>query len=48
MAAIEKNSTSVRTRADWQELDKEHHLHPFTEHKVRLNRFYVVLLGSVN
>jgi putrescine aminotransferase len=33
MAAIEKNSTSVRTREDWQELDKEHHLHPFTDHK---------------
>ena len=28
MAAIEK-----RSRADWQELDKEHHLHPFTDHK---------------
>ncbi len=28
MAAIEK-----RSRDDWQELDKEHHLHPFTDHK---------------
>ncbi len=28
MAAIEK-----RSRADWQELDREHHLHPFTDHK---------------
>ena len=28
MAAIEK-----RSGADWQELDKEHHLHPFTDHK---------------
>jgi len=28
MAAIQK-----RSRADWQELDKEHHLHPFTDHK---------------
>jgi putrescine aminotransferase len=28
MAAIEK-----RSREDWQELDKEHHLHPFTNHK---------------
>ena len=28
MAAIEK-----RPREDWQELDKEHHLHPFTDHK---------------
>jgi putrescine aminotransferase len=28
MAAIEK-----RSRQDWQELDKEHHLHPFTDHK---------------
>lgn len=28
MAAIEK-----RSRHDWQELDKEHHLHPFTDHK---------------
>ena len=26
MAAIEK-----RSRADWQELDKKHHLHPFTD-----------------
>ncbi len=28
MAAIEK-----RSRKDWQELDREHHLHPFTDHK---------------
>lgn len=28
MAAIEK-----RSRHEWQELDKEHHLHPFTNHK---------------
>ena len=28
MAAIEK-----RSRHDWQELDKQHHLHPFTNHK---------------
>jgi len=28
MAAIEK-----RSGADWQELDKDHHLHPFTDHK---------------
>jgi len=28
MAAIEK-----RSREDWQELDKEHYLHPFTDHK---------------
>ncbi len=28
MAAIEK-----RSRKDWQELDKDHHLHPFTDHK---------------
>jgi putrescine aminotransferase len=28
MAAIEK-----RSREDWQELDREHHLHPFTDHK---------------
>jgi len=28
MAAIEKRSVE-----DWQELDKEHHLHPFTDHK---------------
>jgi len=28
MAAIEK-----RSREAWQELDKEHHLHPFTDHK---------------
>ena len=28
MAAIEK-----RSREDWQELDKDHHLHPFTDHK---------------
>jgi len=28
MAAIEK-----RSREDWQELDREHYLHPFTDHK---------------
>lgn len=28
MAAIEK-----RSRADWQDLDKDHYLHPFTDHK---------------
>ncbi len=28
MAAMEK-----RSREDWQELDKNHHLHPFTDHK---------------
>ena len=28
MTAIEK-----RSREDWQALDKEHHLHPFTDHK---------------
>jgi putrescine aminotransferase len=28
MAAIEK-----RSRKDWQELDRDHHLHPFTDHK---------------
>jgi len=28
MAALEKRSGS-----DWQELDKDHHLHPFTDHK---------------
>ena len=28
MAAIEK-----RSREEWQALDKEHHLHPFTDHK---------------
>ncbi|MBT8087597.1 MAG: aminotransferase class III-fold pyridoxal phosphate-dependent enzyme, partial [Gammaproteobacteria bacterium] len=28
MAAIEK-----RSREDWQEIDREHHLHPFTDHK---------------
>lgn len=34
MAAIEKTvNTLGRSRADWQELDKEHHLHPFTDHK---------------
>jgi putrescine aminotransferase len=29
MAAIEK-----RTGSEWQEMDKDHHLHPFTDHKV--------------
>ena len=34
MAAVEKSSgKKARTRADWQELDREHHLHPFTDHK---------------
>ena len=28
MAAIEK-----RSRQDWQDLDKDHYLHPFTDHK---------------
>ena len=28
MAAIEK-----RSREDWQDLDRDHHLHPFTDHK---------------
>jgi putrescine aminotransferase len=28
MAAIEK-----RSREDWQDLDRQHHLHPFTDHK---------------
>ncbi len=28
MAALES-----RSRSDWQELDKDHHLHPFTDHK---------------
>lgn len=28
MAALKKRSTQ-----DWQELDKDHHLHPFTDHK---------------
>jgi putrescine---pyruvate transaminase len=28
MAAIEE-----RSRQDWQELDRDHHLHPFTDHK---------------
>ena len=25
--------TEARSRMEWQELDKEHHLHPFTDHK---------------
>ncbi len=34
MAAIEKTARSLgRSREDWQELDKEHYLHPFTDHK---------------
>ncbi len=34
MAAIEDRTDPVaRTREDWQELDREHHLHPFTDHK---------------
>ena len=33
MAAIEKTANSMgRSREDWQELDKEHYLHPFTDH----------------
>ncbi len=26
-------ATETRSRQDWQELDKDHHLHPFTDHK---------------
>ena len=26
-------ATGKRSRQDWQELDKDHHLHPFTDHK---------------
>ena len=34
MAAIEdRTGRGARTREDWQELDREHHLHPFTDHK---------------
>ena len=34
MAAIEKTANALgRSRRDWQDLDKEHHLHPFTNHK---------------
>lgn len=34
MAAIEKTVNQLgRSRQDWQDLDKEHHLHPFTDHK---------------
>jgi putrescine aminotransferase len=34
MAAIEKSKDkAARSRADWQELDRDHHLHPFTDHK---------------
>ncbi len=34
MAAIEKTAGALaRSRADWQELDRQHHLHPFTDHK---------------
>lgn len=34
MAAIEKTANSIgRSREDWQELDREHHMHPFTDHK---------------
>ncbi len=34
MAAIERTARSLgRSREDWQEMDKEHHLHPFTDHK---------------
>jgi putrescine---pyruvate transaminase len=35
MAAIEKPAGAERrSGADWQDLDREHHLHPFTDHKV--------------
>ncbi|MDX1515789.1 MAG: aspartate aminotransferase family protein [Woeseiaceae bacterium] len=34
MAAIEKTVNALgRSRSDWQELDRQHHLHPFTDHK---------------
>ncbi len=34
MAAIEKTARNLgRSREDWQELDKDHYLHPFTDHK---------------
>ncbi len=34
MAAIDKTASDPgRSRRDWQELDKQHHLHPFTDHK---------------
>lgn len=34
MAAIEKTTNRPkRSRHDWQELDRHHHLHPFTDHK---------------
>ena len=34
MAVIGKNASRTdRSRQDWQELDKDHHLHPFTDHK---------------
>ncbi|MFQ5609035.1 MAG: aspartate aminotransferase family protein [Woeseiaceae bacterium] len=34
MAAVEKTANALgRSREDWQELDKDHHLHPFTDHK---------------
>ncbi len=26
-------TTEARSRTEWQELDKDHHLHPFTDHK---------------
>ena len=39
MAAIEKTTTSrKRSRQDWQELDRHHHLHPFTDYKDLYNR----------
>ena len=34
MAAIEKNTDRpMRSGHDWQDLDRDHHLHPFTDHK---------------
>jgi putrescine aminotransferase len=33
MAAIEQPAGERRSGADWQDLDREHHLHPFTDHK---------------
>lgn len=34
MAAVEKSAGKrARSRRDWQDLDKQHHLHPFTDHK---------------
>ena len=34
MAAIEKTANELgRSREDWQNLDRDHYLHPFTDHK---------------